>query len=123
MKLFTKKYWFFKKKISDVQKAIWDKEFKVSKARQVREGVRQDRDRSIEAVNQIKQGKAEGKEKEQGALEENIKRYEAQMTMIDKQINGYTAQKDSEESVIGVLEEIRSLIELREMYKSHVASL
>lgn len=131
MKIFSAKYWFFKKKINDVQKTIWDKEFKIAKARQVREGVRQDRDRAIEAVNQIKNGlekqkdvaTKESMQKEQSAFEENVKRYEAQMAMIDKQINGYTAKNETEESVIGVLEEIRSYIELREMYKQYIADL
>src|SRR4051812_46467582 len=101
-KIFDAKYRFFKKKISDVQKTIWEREFKVTKSRQVREGVRQDRDRAIEAVHQITEAIKTNKdvatrevaEKEKGALEDNVKRYEAQMAMIDKQINGYTAKSE-----------------------------
>jgi hypothetical protein len=126
-KIFNAKYRFFKKKISDVQKTIWEREFKVVKSRQVREGVRQDRDRAIEALNSMKNQKdvatKEVAEKEQAAFEDNIKRYEAQMAMIDKQINGYTAKNENEESVVGLLEEIRSYIELREMYKQYISEI
>lgn len=120
---------FFKDKITNVTYNIWDLEFKVAKSRQVREGVRQDRDRAIETVASLearlkteKKEEAEKTKAEIAATQDNVKRYEAQMLMIDKQINGFSGT-ENEEPVIGILEQLKSLAELREMYKSHIASL
>jgi septal ring factor EnvC (AmiA/AmiB activator) len=115
---------FFKKKIERVQYDTWELEFKLAKSRYIREGVRQDRDRAIEALNNIEAAlKAEPTDRkkveaERDALLENVKRYEAQMDMIDKQINGYEGD-DTHEPVIGLIEQLASLAELKSMYKSY----
>ncbi len=46
-------YRFFHRKLYSVQASIWEAQFKVKKSREVREGVRQDRDRAVEAVGNI----------------------------------------------------------------------
>lgn len=126
MKLFSKQYWFFKGKINGVQKAIWDIEFKISKSRQVREGVRQDRDRAVEALNQIearlKGVPSDADEQAKIVMADNIKRYEKQMKMVDDQINGKEGN-DKEESIIGLLEQIKSYVELKQMYQDYANAL
>ena len=133
----NKKYRFFVGKISNVEKSIWELDFKISKSRQVREGVRQDRDRAVENKNhaQINVDKETDKDKkaeleQQVALnEDNIKRYEAQMKMIDDQIQGVAKQDPSEEypdgipAVVGILETIASLSELKLMYKEFLKQI
>lgn len=133
----NKKYRFFVGKIRQVEKSIWELDFKINKSRQVREGVRQDRDRAVENKNhaQINMDKEEDKEKkkeleEQVKLnEDNIKRYEAQMKMIDDQIQGVAKQNPSEEypdgipAVVGILETIASYSELRKMYREYLKQI
>ncbi len=122
------KYRFFKKKIRMVEMSIAELEFKIAKSRQVREGVRQDRDRAKEAMNQIQAGlasapnKKEQMEKELAAFTDNVSRYEAQMLMVDKQINGF-AGDESHEPIVGLLEQIKSYVELKLMYQSYMADL
>lgn len=129
MKLFKgAKYKFFEKKIDAVQKTIWEFDFKVMKSRQVREGVRQDRDRAIEALQkieaQLKGAPTPELEAQKKTMTENISRYESQMQMIDRQIMGYTPPEGTqEEPTVGISEEIGSLSELREMYKSYLTTL
>ncbi len=128
-KLTMNKKQFFKDKIKNVTFNVWELEFKVSKSRQVREGVRQDRDRAIEDIARLEAQIAQEKDKDKlkeleaakATFADNVKRYEAQMLMIDKQINGF-AGTETEEPVIGILEQLKSLAELREMYKQHIAS-
>ena len=128
LKIFNKKYRFFKKKAQDVQYTIWDLDFKIAKSREVREGVRQDRDRAIEGINQIdnvlpsitiKPEEKESLEKDKATLQENVTRYEAQMKMIDDQINGGVPSEDNPAG-IGIMERIKSLTELREMIKQYM---
>ena len=128
--MFNTKRKFFKDKIVSVTKTMWDKEFKVSKARQIREGVRQDRDRAVEALQKVQAAlkvstdEAQKVElaKEEAGFTENIKRYESQMEMIDHQINGFPGT-DVKEPVVGLLEELQSLAELKKMYKDYASKI
>jgi hypothetical protein len=123
--MLTKKK-FFAEKVEKVSYAIWDLEFKLTKSRSVREGVRQDRERTVQAMENVNKLLTEAKDKptkkkyqeEYDALNNNKVRYESQMDMIDKQINGFQGD-EKHEPIIGVLEEIASLTELREMYKDY----
>lgn len=129
-KILNQKYRFFKRKVEATQKAIWDLEFTIAKSRQVREGVRQDRDRTIEAISQIETTikgteKKEDKEKlevELKTLQENATRYEAQMKMIDEQIEGGWVT-DENPAGIGIKERMASLASLREMYKDYLSKI
>lgn len=126
-KLFNKKYRFFSGKVFDVTRSIWEYEFKIAKTLQVREGIRQDRDRAIEAIIQIDarlKGSKDKKEKdvltkELDGMKENVRRYEAQMTMLDNQVNGVKAEGNNPGEQ-GLNDTIASLAELREMYKSYL---
>lgn len=132
MKYFTKKYWFFRRKIRDVTYTIWETEFKISKSRQVREGVRQDRDRAMEGAHQMTamlQGLTDTSTtqyadtaKQLEAQTENVRRYEAQMRMIDEQINGISANGENPGQQ-GILDMIKGYTELRSMYKDYLKQL
>lgn len=124
--LTNKKYRFFSEKVVSVQRALWDLEFKVAKSRQVREGVRQDRDRAIEVQQhltaRIAQEKDEKIKKEYETqladMVEKQKRYEQQMKMTDDQIAGSNGD-ETHEPVIGIIEQLNSYAELRNMYKDY----
>lgn len=126
----SKKYRFFHRKLYQVQASIWETEFKISKSRQVREGVRQDRDRAIEALHQIEaRTKGEQDTHKKGELEKeveafiaNVKRYEAQMKMIDDQIKG-AAGDETHEPIVGLMEQLKSYIELKLMYQDFLRTV
>jgi len=125
--LTSEKYRFFSKKIKSVQYAIWDLDFKVMKLRQVREEVRLDRDREVEALGRAKQALEVETDKEKkklleadiATLEDNKKRFEIQMGRIDQEVSGYTAKDDSEQSVVGIMEQLQSYADLRKTYKKY----
>ncbi len=126
----NRKYRIFSKKIKDVNVSIWEFEFKIAKSRQVREGVRQDRDNAIESVLQIDtrlkvttdEAEIEKMNKDKAIYTDNIQRYEAQMKMIDEQIRGVLA-KDEDPGQQGILDTIKSLIELKQMYQSYLKEI
>lgn len=127
--LTNRKYRFFYKKINDVAAAIWEMEFKINKSRQVREGVREDRDRAVENVNsltaQIPNANEEIKKRMETDLavhSDNVKRYEAQMKMIDDQIAGVPASGENPGQQ-GLMETVASYVELRNMYKSYLKTI
>jgi hypothetical protein len=135
--ILNKKQRFFKAKIEEVTKTIWELEFKIAKSRQIREGIRQDRDRAVEnkghVAERLKNEKDKDKikelEEEVVKNEENVKRYEAQMKMIDDQIQGSDQKNPSDEypdgvpAVVGILEKIKSFTELRTMYKEYLKQI
>src|SRR3990167_7975676 len=53
MSLFNSKKRFFSSKIQQVERAIWDLEFKLFKVREMREERRKQRDRSVEALDNL----------------------------------------------------------------------
>jgi DNA-directed RNA polymerase specialized sigma subunit len=125
--LIDRKYRFFAKKIVSVTKQIWDYEFKVEKTLQVREGVRQDRDKLIDARHKMEaQLKAKPDDvelqKELAATVDTINRYEAQMNMLDSEIFGVAANGD-DPGKEGVNDIIGSLAELRKMYKEYLRKI
>lgn len=128
--LFSRKYRIFKKKVRDVDVSLWEYEFKVSKSRQVREGVRQDRDRAVENVKRLEVIMKEEKDAQKLALyvvekdkhADNAKRYEAQMKMIDEQVSGTPANDEGpgQEGIIGIM---ASLTELKKMYVDYLTKI
>ena len=121
---------FFKKKLKEIDYATWDLEFKINKSRQVREGVRLDRDRAVEAIARVTVAIEGTKDKEEKkklqadlqVLEENKARYEAQMKMVDEQIEGVTATEQTPGQT-GLLEVVRSHVELKSMVKDYIKEL
>lgn len=133
----NKKYRFFLKKIKNVDKSIWEYEFKISKSRQVREGIRKDRDRVVENKNHLETKISEEKdeklkkgfEKDLEQSKEMIKKYEGQMKLIDDQINGVLKVEPNDEypdgipPQVGILETIESLTELKLMYNEYLKQI
>lgn len=127
--LFSRKYHYFNRKVRDVQNSIWEYEFKVTKSRAIREGIRGDRDRAMQSIANMEEGLKTIPAEQKGNLEqelerakENVTRYEAQMKMIDDQING-GAQTQENPAGIGILEQIKSLTELKLMYLDYCSKL
>lgn len=126
----SKKYRVFSKKISDVQMSIWEFEFKVAKSRQIREGIRQDRDRAVETIHKIEsvmkeekdKDRLESLDKERNVMADNAKRFELQMKMVDEQIQGVPADGENPGQQ-GILDTIKNLVELRTMYKDHLKTI
>lgn len=112
-----------------MQNSIWEYEFKVTKSRAIREGIRGDRDRAMQSIANIEAGlktvpadKKENLEKELERAKDNVKRHEAQMKMIDDQING-GASSETNPAGIGILEQIKSLTELKLMYQDYLSRM
>ena len=128
--LTNRKYRFFYKKIKDVTAAIWEMEFKINKSRQVREGVREDRDRAVENVKSLEaqipnvedKDMKKKMEADMATHADNVKRYEAQMKMIDDQIAGVPA-KGEDPGQQGLMETVASYAELKQMYKSYLKTI
>lgn len=127
--VFNWKYRFFMKKISDVERSILEYEFKIAKSRQVREGVRQDRDRALESAKRLSvaltgatKDQTIDLEKQIATQEDNAKRFEAQMKMVDDQIQG-TKPSESDPGQQGIIDIIASLTELLTMYKDYADKL
>lgn len=115
----SRKYRFFQKKISDVTASLWELDFKISKARGMREASRQARDRSVESLQRAKAAPVTDESKKAvEKLEAEVKGYEAQMSMIDDQINGTEATLDVEGQK-GLIEYMEGLADLRRMYKEY----
>lgn len=126
--LISPKYRLFRRKVDDVQMAMWELEFKIGKARHIREGVRVDRDRVLELMHLAKEALAKPdldaeKRKEQETLmaqyEEAKKKYEGQLKMIDDQIVGVPADGDNPGQQ-GLNDTMKAYAELREMYRDHL---
>lgn len=125
--MFNQKKKFFKNKLKQIQYSIWDLEFKVNKSRQVREGIRQDRDRMVESIQKVEAAiKAETDKTKKKELEDQLTvfkdnqvRFESQMKMIDNEINGVVASQENPGQQ-GILETIQGLSELKRMVKDHI---
>lgn len=123
--MFNKKLKYFKQKLANVDKALWDLEFKREKSAQVREEIRLKRDRLVETQNHLaQQVKKEGDDasKELSKVTDDIKRFEAQINMIDVEIYGKepTAEDVGQQ---GINDQIDSLNELKQMVKEYIKTI
>lgn len=131
--MFNKKKRFFKEKLLQIERSIWNMEFKISESRKVREGIRLDRDRAVETQGILK-GKLETKEanitpelkekyeKELEKVKDNQTRFEKQMQMLDDELNG-RAGTETTDGIEGVTNQIASLVSLRDMTKQYIKKL
>lgn len=133
----NKKYRFFVGKLINIQKSMWEYEFKIFKKRAERENFRQDRDRAVENKNhaQINLDKATDEKvkeelKDQVNLNDyNVKRCEMEMKARDDQIQGVARQDPSEQypdgipAVVGILETMEGLAILREKCKEFLKKI
>ena len=123
--MFNKKLKHFKQKLANVDKALWDLEFKREKSAQVREEIRLKRDRLVETQNHIaQQVKKDGDDasKELAKVTDDIKRFEAQINMLDVEIYGKepTAEDPGQQ---GINHQIDSLNELKQMVKDYIKTI
>lgn len=124
--MFNQKKKHFKRKLKNLEKTIWDLEFKKQQAGVLRERIRLDRDNKLNHKNMIE---AKLKEKQTDELEKALKeatdtleRYESQMKMIDEQIQGGTPTPE-DPSGEGVIGQIARLQELKKMVVDYIATL
>ena len=126
---------YFKGKLQGVDRAVWDLTFKIFKTREIREGVRRDRDdrkMKLETLGEriVIESKTGGLketnidefkrlEDQKVLLERDVKRYEDQMRMLDVELEGERPSGDIVGSP-GINDQIDSLVELREMLKDWV---
>lgn len=129
--MFNKKKSYFKRKLKHEDQKLWELEFKIIQSRKIREGVRQDRDRTVEGRNRIEvalkdeqlpEDKKTQYESDLKATNETISRYEKQIQMIDDQVNGFDGD-ENRESIIGLLEMSKSGVEHKKMVSDHIKTL
>lgn len=117
----SKKYRFFQKKVTDVQYSMWDLDFKISKARHMREESRMMRDRAMEVLQGLK-ANPKPDEAKIAEMESHVKGYEAQMSLIDSQIQG-TPANEEETAQTGLVDAVAGLANLRELYKDYLKQI
>lgn len=126
----------FEKKLAGIQAQIFDKEFQKHQAIQIREEVRLDRDRALEAVDAFEtELKKEGHQPntiseltaKRDEAKANADRFTAQMKMVDEQVEGVAyvpanAEKGTAEVIgqQGINDTISSLNEVRKMVVSYL---
>lgn len=118
--MFNKKKKHFKRKLFDVERAMWDLEFKMGQAGELREKIRLDRDAQVIRVTAL-EGKKESEE-ELAKVKELVERYEKQMKMIDDQVNGGTPAEDDPTGE-GIVGKIARLHELKVMLTNYIKTL
>lgn len=122
----------FKGKVKAIREMRWDLEFKVFKAREIREQVRDQYDgqsnmkfhitKQLEAMDKNAKER-EGLEKQLPTIEDNMKRFESQMRMIDTEIEGAAPTEDNPNGQVGIMEQIASLRELETMTEDYIKTL
>lgn len=133
MKIFkyitNRKYRLFIRKIRAAQESIWDIEFKLYKARQLREESRLARDRANDSLFKVNEALKTAKgdvqkqlEEEKTQIEAQVRGYEAQIDLVDMQIKGVHGSDQYEEQN-GIIETLEGLASLREQYKDFASKI
>lgn len=124
--MFNTKKKHFKRKLKNLDKTIWDLEFKKQQAGVLREKIRLDRDNKLNHRNMVeaklKENKTEELEKALTEANDILTRFEAQLKMIDEQIQGGTPTPE-DPSGEGVMGQIARLYELKKMVIDYIATL
>lgn len=124
--MFNTKKKHFKRKLKNLDKTIWDLEFKKQQAGVLREKIRLDRDNKLNHRNMVeaklKENKTEELEKALTEANDTLTRFEAQLKMIDEQIQGGTPTQE-DPSGEGVMGQIARLYELKKMVIDYIATL
>lgn len=121
----------FIKKLADVEKTIWDLEFKRFKTREIREEIRVEYDQTrarlapLEEALKTKDKKKdkadiEEIEKQIAAVTEDANRYLAQMQHIDVEVGGSGVTENYPEGVQGINQQLDALRELQQMIKEYI---
>lgn len=126
--LFNEEHRYFVKKLSGVQKMVWDLEFKRSKISMLREERRQGYDNSrskianldtqIKAAKENPETKSEDVKKledDKAVLDKDVERYLEQVKVLDTEIMGATPSADYPDGVQGINQQLDALRELQLM--------
>jgi hypothetical protein len=118
--MFNKKKQYFKKMQDDIQRVIWNQEFKRFKALAVREQLRREYDQAADAFTRINaQPDNEQAQKDKPVVEQKITQLKGQIDDMEVRLNGVLPTETSE-GLIGITQELESSIELREYIKAFV---
>lgn len=119
--MFNKKKQFFNKMLADIQKLIWNQEFKRFKALAVREQLRREYDQATDALNRINaQPDNEQAKKDKPMVEQKVNQLKGQIDDMDMRLNGVVPNENNPEGLIGITQELESSIEMREYIKAFV---
>ena len=120
----------FKDKLDYTNKQIWEIEFKINTSRKVREDIRLSRDRVASGLQtleeQAKLAHGDEKKKLEAKLKEEketLKRFEAQMDLVDREVVGVEPSEENPQGQQGLNHHLESHIELREMVKEYIKTL
>lgn len=124
----------FKGKLQGTQKMLWDYQFKKFKTLEIRESIRQEYDfmksRLATLDGQISQFPEDGNKDEKARLDDqralaqrDADRLEKQLQALDLEVYGSKPTNQYPEGVIGIEDNIKSIIELIEMIKNHLKKL
>lgn len=129
--LFNRKKRYFLGKFWTLQRQIWELEFKKHSTLEIRELIRFDRDRLMESVDALnvelkkehKDGTKEELEKRKAEFEDTIKRYEAQMKMLDEEVTGLPYKSPEDPGKQGIDDTIASLMETKKMVEGYMKTI
>lgn len=116
--MFNKKKKYFQTMLAEMQKVIWDLEFKKFKTMQVRENNRRQYDRASDALQRVTvESNAKPENKELLAQKENIERsvtnIKAEIDTMDQMISGAEPSEINPEGVEGITQKLDSFVELK----------
>lgn len=134
--IFSWKYRYFLQKKRGVEKMIEDLCFKRSKTQMIREEVRQEYDKSRAKLDilqtQIKaqketptmeEGEIKRLDDQEVLLKRDVERYEAQIKMLDLDVQGTKPTNEYPDGVTGINHQIDSLRELQVMLKEYIKQI
>jgi chromosome segregation ATPase len=113
---------------------IWELEFKVFKAREIREDIRQQYDQMLSRIQMFQQKidewPADGDQGEKARVADDKTRAEAeaarylrQMQMLDAEVDGIKPSSDNPNGQVGISEQIDGLREVEGMIKDMIKTL
>lgn len=127
----------FKKKFQDVDKTIWDMEFKRFKTLEVREEIRQEYDNVRSKIYALESQLTTEKDKDKKTPKEELnkvkdqleilkkdeQRYKDQMQQIDIEVQGMKANAEYPNGLAGINQTLDSLRELKDMIRDYIKTL
>lgn len=125
---------FFKQKIDNVHRQIWEWEFRIFKTKEVREDIRKELDNAVSrseiTKNSIKNWPKDKPKEDKAKIEDeltlmerDIERFKKQIDNLDLEIYGSKPTNEHPDGVLGFQYQIDSLRELEEMLKEWVKEL
>lgn len=110
--------------LKDIQRVIWNQEFKRFKALAVREQLRREYDQANDAFNRISAHPDletnDQLKQEKQKIEQRLTQLKGQIDDMDLRLNGVVPNENNPEGLIGITQELESSIEMREYIKAFV---